>query len=440
MIVVTLVLAAVNTWCILQIEQKFDPTWYLDSASYPIQFNNKLNEYFPKYGKRAGIYLVNISYYDDAQKMHMLSQQLRKNPYLNHDSLQIWYEDFEKWMEQNHHEPEDEDDYKGYLSEFLIFTRNGQEYLKDLKFNTFPFGDYNITTTHLPIQFILMNTTHEQLLGMSTVTDLLQSLNLTNGKHAVAYSPEYIPWYTNQLIGEELLNNLGFGVVAVAIVTLVMIQEIQITLWVISCVIFTLVDLIGSMYLFGLTIEVSTAIIVLLCTGLTVDYAAHIGYEFSRLPGSGNERALTALRLMGPAVFNGGLSTFLAFVLLGFSSSYLFTTFFKLFTSVVVFGCFHGVFFLPVMLSWFGPPSYIQNETHGDADCTGHLMVSKAVTIPNGHCTSSVDAVEVSIVTEKEETPPVAIHPLQHNGGTHYAGGEVIPEGESMLSAHQQKW
>lgn len=89
-------------------------------------------------------------------------------------------------------------------------------------------------------------------------------------------------------MGEELLRNLGLSVLAVAVVTLVLIQEMQITFWVISCVIFTLVDLVGSMYLFGLTIEISTSIMVLLCTGLTVDYAAHIGYEFSRMPGDGN--------------------------------------------------------------------------------------------------------------------------------------------------------
>ena len=32
---------------------------------------------------------------------------------------------------------------------------------------------------------------------------------------------------------------------------------------------------------------------------------------------------------MGPAVFNGGFSTFLAFILVAFSDSYVFTTFFK---------------------------------------------------------------------------------------------------------------
>ncbi|XP_068082008.1 patched domain-containing protein 3-like [Anabrus simplex] len=64
---------------------------------------------------------------------------------------------------------------------------------------------------------------------------------------------------------------------------------------------------------------------------------------------------MKTVSLIGSAIFNGGMSTFLAFALLGFSDSYLFVTFFKLFTGVVVFGVFHGLFFLPVVLSWFGP-------------------------------------------------------------------------------------
>jgi len=46
-----------NVWFVLKVEQKFDPMWYLNSESYPMQYNNKLNEHFPEYGKRAAIYL-----------------------------------------------------------------------------------------------------------------------------------------------------------------------------------------------------------------------------------------------------------------------------------------------------------------------------------------------------------------------------------------------
>ena len=55
---------------------------------------------------------------------------------------------------------------------------------------------------------------------------------------------------------------------------------------------------------------------------------------------------------MGPAVFNGGFSTFLAVALLITSKSFLFVTFFKIFFLVVGFGIYHGLVVLPVVLRY----------------------------------------------------------------------------------------
>lgn len=73
---------------------------------------------------------------------------------------------------------------------------------------------------------------------------------------------------------------------AVCLVTVCLIQNIHSVIWVNCCVIFTVVDLVGSMYWMGLTIEISTSLMILLCAGLAVDYAAHIGNEFTRLYGT----------------------------------------------------------------------------------------------------------------------------------------------------------
>jgi hypothetical protein len=89
-----------------------------------------------------------------------------------------------------------------------------------------------------------------------------------------------------QIIGDELFRNLGLTICAVAIVTLILIQNLQTSFWVLCCVIFTVVDVVGSMYWLGLTIEISTSIMILLCAGLAVDYSAHIGTEFTRLQGT----------------------------------------------------------------------------------------------------------------------------------------------------------
>ena len=65
---------------------------------------------------------------------------------------------------------------------------------------------------------------------------------------------------------------------------------------------------------------------------------------------------------LGPAVFNGGFSTFLAFALLWVSSSYLFVSFFKVFFLVVLFGLFHGLVLLPTVLSIFGPAAVSEHR------------------------------------------------------------------------------
>ena len=70
---------------------------------------------------------------------------------------------------------------------------------------------------------------------------------------------------------------------------------------------------------------------------------------------------------MGPAVLNGGVSTLIAFILLLSSDSYFFLTFFKIFFLTVLFGVWHGLVLLPVLLSLIGPEAY-QSARSSDID------------------------------------------------------------------------
>ncbi len=92
--------------------------------------------------------------------------------------------------------------------------------------------------------------------------------------------------------------------------------------------------------------------------GLCVDYSAHICHTFLTVTGSRRERAAATLIDIGPAVLNGGVSTFIAFILLVTSDSHVFSSFFKIFFLVVVFGLFHGLVLLPVILRLAGPSAY----------------------------------------------------------------------------------
>jgi predicted RND superfamily exporter protein len=112
------------------------------------------------------------------------------------------------------------------------------------------------------------------------------------------------------------------------------------------------------MHFWGLTIDVVSAVNVIIAIGLCVDYSVHICHAFLTVSGTKRERAHAALVDMGPAVLNGGLSTLIAFILLLSSDSHVFSSFFKIFMLVVLFGVWHGLILLPVLLSLVGPAAY----------------------------------------------------------------------------------
>lgn len=96
--------------------------------------------------------------------------------------------------------------------------------------------------------------------------------------------------------------------------------------------------------------------------GLSVDYAAHVAHAFLNTEspdGADNRtaRTLIAVRHIGAAVTYGAGSTLLSQSLMAFSNSYVFRAFFKIFFLVIIFGIWHGLVFLPVVLSSVGPRS-----------------------------------------------------------------------------------
>ena len=84
------------------------------------------------------------------------------------------------------------------------------------------------------------------------------------------------------------------------------------------------------MQFWGIKVDTAASVLLSVALGLSVDYSAHIAHAFMTTPGkTRDERVKKTIIEIGPAVFNGGLSTYLAFAILVFSNSYVFQVFFK---------------------------------------------------------------------------------------------------------------
>jgi hypothetical protein len=79
---------------------------------------------------------------------------------------------------------------------------------QDVKIKGFPFHEYEILATRIPIQHVLLNGAWQQAEAMASVHAELAAAPFA--ANTVAYAKEYVSWTANRIIGEELLRNFAF--------------------------------------------------------------------------------------------------------------------------------------------------------------------------------------------------------------------------------------
>ncbi len=122
---------------------------------------------------------------------------------------------------------------------------------------------------------------------------------------------------------------------------------------VVACTILSVeLGVCGLMAPLGVSLDVVSMIILVMCVGFSVDYSAHVATHFVRLGASDPDEALAeCLSSYGPPVTKSALSTALGVSPLLFTESYILKSFAKLMLSVVAIGLLHGIVLLPVVLS-----------------------------------------------------------------------------------------
>ena len=176
--------------------------------------------------------------------------------------------------------------------------------------------------------------------------------------YAFAFSFAFFDAEQYKVVQQEILQNLGLAVAAVAVIVLIVVAHPLMMVYLTLMVALVLLNILGYLVPWDVTLDGVVSVNLVLAIGIAVDYSLHLGEAFMHKHGDTDRRAALALSDMGVAIINGATSTFLAVVVLSVSQSYIFVVFFKCFFLSVVLGIGHGMVLLPVVLATVGPPAH----------------------------------------------------------------------------------
>lgn len=374
-IIITIAIFAVNVWSFTLLKQEFKLASYIPSDSYAYQFFSAKERLFDTQGEDAAVYCGNFNYVSYQSQLEAMYNSISTNTYVQNGTVHAWFINYHTWLNLTGVNVTSEEEYISSLQTF--FTGVGASMAHFVSFDDKD-SPSAIVGSYITLRHTRQPNSASDIDAMESLRAIVDGAGLPSYEDkgdlpthkCFAYSPSYMTYETNKVLLEELYRNLALAGASVLVVTCVLIANVWTSILVFFCVIFTVVDVAGTLQFMGTTIDTASSILLTLTVGLAVDYSAHIGHTFMTISGPRNERTVATLRNIGPAVFNGGFSTFLAFVLLANSASYGFVVFFRVFSTVVLFGLFHGLAFLPVVLSIVGPPAYL----HADILAKSHQL------------------------------------------------------------------
>ena len=170
------------------------------------------------------------------------------------------------------------------------------------------------------------------------------------------YNDHFGIWEVHSVAVYELAITVFLGVTGTSLVTMIFIPHWSAIFFIFPTISSAFVDLMGVLYLAGISINPITYLFLVSSIGLMVDYLIHIQvqfYESKRF--TRDDKAKDTLRTMGSSVLLGGLSTFFGILPLVFSISPPFYILSATFISLDIIGLVHGLILLPVIFSIFAP-------------------------------------------------------------------------------------
>ncbi|XP_023933054.1 patched domain-containing protein 3 [Lingula anatina] len=336
--------------------------------SYAVTFYELETEYFKKFGPKVAVVFDQKLNYLNSSDQELIQGVLEEfendTDFFYKQEFECWLTDFLLFANESNIELT-ESNFIPTLENAFLKMPGKEKYKSDIVYNE---NRTEIIASRCFVQSTNTNDTvreKDMMMHSRAIADNSE-LNVTVYHPAFVYYDQYVTILPN------MLQNVGIAWGSMMLVALFLIPDPVCSMWVALSVASIEVGVIGYMTLWGVNLDYMSMIYVIICIGFSVDFSAHIAYAYVTAKGKAKKRIRKALYVLGLPILQGALSTILGVLVLSQSSAYMFRTFFKIIFMVILFGAFHGLVIIPVVLSLCmrGKPKKPESTTYKQHDCT----------------------------------------------------------------------
>lgn len=241
-------------------------------------------------------------------------------------------------------------------------------------------GKGSIKASHFRTAHTPLRTQDDFIQAYAAARRVAADIKERTGADVFPYSVFYI-FFDQYLSIVGLTAGLLSAVVGIIfLVAAVLLGSVMTSAVVTLTVIMSVVDIMGAMAVFNVSLNAISLVNLIICVGISVEFCAHIARAFmfpSRTVMESNNngfrgrdaRAWTALVNVGGSVFSGiTVTKLLGVCVLAFTRSKIFEIYyFRVWLALVIFAGIHALVFLPVALSIAGGQGYVDPESEGTA-------------------------------------------------------------------------
>eukprot|EP01064_Diplonema_japonicum_P039065 TRINITY_DN96_c0_g1_i8.p1 TRINITY_DN96_c0_g1~~TRINITY_DN96_c0_g1_i8.p1 ORF type:complete len:918 (+),score=275.72 TRINITY_DN96_c0_g1_i8:89-2842(+) len=368
-ILISCLLFGLGIYGCTKVKMNFNQEWFIPDGDAIEDAMDVRDTYFNGQSLPANVYFSDINYPQEQDTVLNAGSVLRKNIWVTQNSTSSWMEDFQQWVKKEHVADWDQSAGRIVPSQFYrllrVFAstatgpRSAWQHIDNIRWSSN--GSDSLVASR--VGFLIVGQAAGD--GQDAI-DCMDNLRAELSGSEFPWAFMFLFWESYKLMVPEITQNVAIAGSCVFVLVSLMIANIQLGLLVALIIGFVDVCMIGFMPFIGVELNGVSVICIVLAVGLSVDYSVHIAGAFLHVKcedgdehSGRTQRAAFALWKMGPAVVNGGTSTFIAILPAAFAVSYVFKVFFRMFALIIFFGQWFGVFLLPVVLSFVGPDAYL---------------------------------------------------------------------------------